>query len=218
MFCGGAISEPAISRAREFGKDVSTGLLLALRHAHCVATVRKLQLAITHGRVHMGHFAIKRYLLGPQGAFAFAFAACIPLACSGQGDESAATNSNNGALKRRWVNMLDGSSACHEKDGVACGWNATPYASGDTCANRHPDWAEGWTCEAGKASTGGGPGAGGGSPGTGGWVNMLDGSSACHEKNGVACGWNATPYASGDTCANRHPDWAEGWTCEAGSH
>jgi hypothetical protein len=136
-----------------------------------------------------------------------------------------------------WVNMTDASAACDDLPGAPCGWSATNNGLGNTCACRHGTWADGWTCEAPNAPVTAGascPGvvgtvdaalppladAGGSDTGTtgsadaGGWVDMSPSATACDNHPGTPCGWNATNNGSGYTCACRHGDWADGWTCE----
>ncbi len=133
-----------------------------------------------------------------------------------------------------WINMTNDASACEGQTGAPCGWSATNNGSVDTCACRHGNWAEGWTCEPVNTPLTPGPAcpnipddAGSGDAAVpvtdaapsntdaGGWVDMTNNASACDDHPGTACGWNLTNNGTGYTCGCRHGDWADGWTCEA---
>jgi hypothetical protein len=55
----------------------------------------------------------------------------------------------------------------------------------------------------------------GSNPDAGGWVDMSNAPTGCDNHAGTPCGWTATNMGQGYTCACRHGDWADGWTCEA---
>jgi hypothetical protein len=46
------------------------------------------------------------------------------------------------------------------------------------------------------------------------WIDMSQNANACANQAGVACGWSPTNNGQGYTCALRHPEWKDGWTCE----
>lgn len=143
-----------------------------------------------------------------------------------------------------WVNMTGNAMGCDNKPGVPCGWSASNNGVGDLCACRHGTWADGWSCEAPNApvtagascpgvvgtddagsnsndSGGGGvPDASkildaGGNQDAGGWIDMSNAPTGCDNHPGTPCGWTTTNMGQGYTCACRHGDWADGWTCEA---
>jgi hypothetical protein len=152
--------------------------------------------------------------------------------------QNADSGGNQGADSGGWINMTNAPTACDERPGAACGWSATNNGVGDTCACRHGDWADGWTCDSTSAAltpgascpgipadAGGvldaavfdahGPGSDAGAGGdAGGWVNMTNNPTGCDNMPGTPCGWSATNGGAGYTCACREGGWADGWTCE----
>jgi hypothetical protein len=52
-----------------------------------------------------------------------------------------------------WVDMTANATGCDNRDGTLCGWSATNNGLGYTCACRHGEWQDGWTCDAKNAPT-----------------------------------------------------------------